>query len=582
MSIVLSAVILLSITIGFNTRVNAAGNPYPQYNYYNSASDYQIACTWYAWKQANERLSLSLPSWGNAGSWYSAAGYSKGSEPKANSIACWSYTNSPSYGHVAYVTSVNSDGSINIVEGGSNWSGNNHGICSRTVKRGRYWPDLGFIYIGNNDTTGPSFDDFKVCEFTDGRFTVYAHITDPSGISSVKYAVWTPWNNGQDDLVWYTGNHTDGNGYHWIHVYFSEHNNEKGSYVIDMYATDNAGNVTSSRISYDFPDEGPSISNVKVSNVSSSGYTVTCTVKSTSEMGVSKVQFPTWTAKNGQDDIASEWWSDSKVKGTITGNTATFRVNSSEHNNETGNYMTHIYAYDKIGNATSVAIPLTNVHNHKWNSGKVTKAATCTAFGIKTYTCTVCGETKLEALKAKGHTTVTDKAIAATCTSAGKTEGSHCSVCNKVLVEPKEVATNGHKWDTGKVTKKATPTATGVKTYTCTVCGAKKTQTIAKCAKYVNTLTVSGKTATSKYKNLKKKNQTVSQKNAFTVNKAQGKVTYTKASGNKNITVSSAGKIIVKKGLKKGTYKIAVKITAAGNATYKAATKTVTVTIKVK
>ena len=45
----------------------AAGNPYPQYNYYNSASDYQIACTWYAWKQANERLGLNLPSWGNAG-----------------------------------------------------------------------------------------------------------------------------------------------------------------------------------------------------------------------------------------------------------------------------------------------------------------------------------------------------------------------------------------------------------------------------------------------------------------------------------------------------------------------------------
>ena len=61
-----------------------------------------------------------------------------------------------------------------------------------------------------------------------------------------------------------------------------------------------------------------------------------------------------------------------------------------------------------------------------------------------------------------------------------------------------------------------------------------------------------------------------------------GKVTYKKASGNGKITVNSAGKFTVKKGLKKGTYKIKVEVTAAGNTTYKAVTKTVTVTIKVK
>ncbi|MBQ8078018.1 MAG: hypothetical protein IJ235_06520, partial [Eubacterium sp.] len=133
------------------------------------------------------------------------------------------------------------------------------------------------------------------------------------------------------------------------------------------------------------------------------------------------------------------------------------------------------------------------------------------------------------------------------------------------------------------VTKKATYTATGVKTYKCTVCGkVLKTETLAKLPKKANTLVAKGKTATVKFANLKKKNQTVTQKNAFTVSKAQGKVTYKKASGNGKITVNSAGKFTVKKGLKKGTYKIKVKVTAAGNTTYKAVTKTVTVTIKVK
>lgn len=97
-----------------------------------------------------------------------------------------------------------------------------------------------------------------------------------------------------------------------------------------------------------------------------------------------------------------------------------------------------------------------------------------------------------------------------------------------------------------------------------------------------NTLTVKAKKATVKFKKLKKKNQTIALKKAMTVSKAQGKVTFKKASGNKKITVSKAGKITVKKGLKKGTYKVKIKVAAAGNASYKALTKTVTVTIKVK
>ncbi len=97
-----------------------------------------------------------------------------------------------------------------------------------------------------------------------------------------------------------------------------------------------------------------------------------------------------------------------------------------------------------------------------------------------------------------------------------------------------------------------------------------------------NTLTVKSKKPTVKYSKLKKKNQTIALKNWVTVSKAQGKVTYKKSSGNKKITVSKAGKITVKKGLKKGTYKVKIKVSAAGNATYKAATKIVKVTIRVK
>ena len=115
---------------------------------------------------------------------------------------------------------------------------------------------------------------------------------------------------------------------------------------------------------------------------------------------------------------------------------------------------------------------------HDWDAGKITKEATCTETGVKTYTCTKCQKTKTEEIKATGHKEVKDAAVAATCEKAGKTEGSHCSVCSKVIKAQKEVPALGHSWDAGKITKAATCTETGVKTYTCTRCQKTKTEEI--------------------------------------------------------------------------------------------------------
>ena len=115
---------------------------------------------------------------------------------------------------------------------------------------------------------------------------------------------------------------------------------------------------------------------------------------------------------------------------------------------------------------------------HSYDNGEVTKNATCTVNGIKTYNCTVCGAAKTETIPATGHKAVTDKAIAATCTKAGKTAGSHCSVCNAVITAQKTVPATGHSYNAGEVTKNATCTVNGIKTYTCTICGETKTETI--------------------------------------------------------------------------------------------------------
>lgn len=85
---------------------------------------------------------------------------------------------------------------------------------------------------------------------------------------------------------------------------------------------------------------------------------------------------------------------------------------------------------------------------------------------------------------------------------------------------------------------------------------------------------------TLKVKKLKKKAQTIAA--GVSVN-SRGKLTFKKVSGKKNITVNKkTGKITVKKGTKKGTYKVKVKVSAAAAGSYNAGSKTVTYTIKVK
>ena len=81
---------------------------------------------------------------------------------------------------------------------------------------------------------------------------------------------------------------------------------------------------------------------------------------------------------------------------------------------------------------------------HSWDNGTVTTPATCQKQGTKTFTCTSCKVTKTESIPLTDHTEVIDKAVAATCTTAGKTEGKHCSVCNTVLVAQQTVPAKGH------------------------------------------------------------------------------------------------------------------------------------------
>ena len=118
----------------------------------------------------------------------------------------------------------------------------------------------------------------------------------------------------------------------------------------------------------------------------------------------------------------------------------------------------------------------TDALGHAWDNGKVTKEPTETETGVKTFTCTRCGETRTEVIPALSHEhSYKDVVTAPTCTAKGYT--THTCACGDSYVDT-YVDALGHAWDNGKVTKEPTETETGVKTFTCTRCGETKTETI--------------------------------------------------------------------------------------------------------
>ena len=119
---------------------------------------------------------------------------------------------------------------------------------------------------------------------------------------------------------------------------------------------------------------------------------------------------------------------------------------------------------------TSYKNNTTKATGHSYGNSVVTKQPTCTSEGTAIKTCTKCNATVTEKLPAKGHTAVIDKGYPATCTTAGKTDGSHCSVCNTVIKAQTVINATGHKSSAWITDKAASIGVKGSKHKECTVC----------------------------------------------------------------------------------------------------------------
>ena len=245
------------------------------------------------------------------------------------------YGNTTGNGHTIFVTNVSGD-TITYTDCNSDYEATIKWNQTVSKSSGKIW-SYAFSYrkVAPNlesdkpkDTEPPTISDVTFQRTPDG-YIVSCRATDNISIKRVLFPTWTA-QNGQDDLdtQWDAENSsfegTRNGDYYTYRVRMSDHNNEEGIYYTHIYAYDSYGNNTSSSITINvYKDtEAPVIKNVKVSEKDGSGYTVTCDVSDNKK--IEKVQFPTWTAQGGQDDLNDDWDTSSKYSGTIRNNKVKF------------------------------------------------------------------------------------------------------------------------------------------------------------------------------------------------------------------------------------------------------------------
>ena len=247
-------------------------------------------------------------------------------------------------GHVVIITSIDSVGfnAVNQNYAGRSYCTQNwfHVRCLACAIRPNF----------TSDTTPPTISNVRITDVNADGYTVVCNVSDNVGISKVEFPSWNTDKHRGEDANWIQGSVSGNTASARISLSSLKSGAVQGNYVTHIYAWDSSGNKSGVPTSIVYIDRtAPTLTDIKVVEKDSKGYTVEC--KASDASGVDRVQFPTWTAKNDQDDIAKDWWTNQAVRGTrVSGDTYRFRVNISEHNNEVGSYVTHIYVYDKYGN----------------------------------------------------------------------------------------------------------------------------------------------------------------------------------------------------------------------------------------
>lgn len=220
-------------------------------------------------------------------------------------------------------------------------SNNRHYISEKVVDVRQSRPTASLTIENNNVSTG-SFD------------AVIRNVVAPTGIKEILVPSWSL-ENGQDDLVWHKANRQSDGSYR-VTIKASDHKNSLGNYRADLYIVDNDNNrhfVTETVVTVKH-DNPTGIISVVNNNKETGNFDVI--IKDVySPKGVRTVQVPTWSDKDGQDDL--RWYEATRqANGDYK-----VSVKASDHKNSTGKYHIHLYYIQNDGSRIGIGTTTTEV-----------------------------------------------------------------------------------------------------------------------------------------------------------------------------------------------------------------------------
>ena len=288
-----------------------------------------------------------------------------------------------------------------------------------------------------------------------------------------------------------------------INVYRCEHHWDQGEIITEATCTEEGEKKFTCSICGDEKTEKVSatghqhteIRNKKEATCKEEGYSgdtwcKDCGKKILSGQTIAKTENHSWDAgkvttkatctEEGEKTFTCSICGDEKTeKVSATGHQHTEIRNKKEATCKETGYSGDTWCKDcgkKILSGQAIA----KTEDHSWNQGEITKEPTCKEEGEKTFTCTICGNTKTEKVSTTDHQHMEIRNQKnPTCKEAGYSGDTYCADCGVKIFSGQTIAkTKNHNWDGGVITTEPTCTERGEKTFTCTICGNTNTKKV--------------------------------------------------------------------------------------------------------
>ena len=288
-----------------------------------------------------------------------------------------------------------------------------------------------------------------------------------------------------------------------INVYRCEHHWDQGEIITEATCTEEGektftcsicGNEKTEKVSAT-GHQHTEIRNKKEATCKETGYSgdtwcKDCGKKILSGQAIAKTENHSWDAgkvttkatctEEGEKTFTCSICGDEKTeKVSATGHQHTEIRNKKEATCKEEGYSGDTWCKDcgkKILSGQAIA----KTEDHSWNQGEITKEPTCKEEGEKTFTCSICGNTKTEKVSTTDHQHMEIRNQKnPTCKEAGYSGDTYCADCGVKIFSGQTIAkTKNHNWDGGVITTEPTCTERGEKTFTCTICGNTNTKKV--------------------------------------------------------------------------------------------------------